>query len=295
MDRTKEGIEFEIEIDFEPGTGDPARIFRTMSGLIDSIQNLDRHLIGSIDLSLRPELVLEDVEKGSLRAKFKSFVEGIPDEALKDGEFKKVVGHFLLKGKKAILEWCADKNEISSRASVRALEGELLKLAEETDVKKFPAYAPIQPQALLSDLSKMQESLQNLESGDSVTYEYAEEKIGLNKDLQISELVVREVLTQEVIKSSAVKILKVKKPDYLGQSMWSFVYDGRSIDAKISHEEWLHDFQSRNLQVSPGDSLKVTLFEEISYGYEGEIVHRHYEIEKVHDVVKPPNQSGLAL
>jgi hypothetical protein len=295
MDRKNEGLAFEIVIDFKPGEGDPARVFKAMSGLIDSIQNLDRHLIGTIDHGLRPELVLEDVERGSLKAKFRSFIEGIPDEALKDGEFKKIAGHFLLKGKKAILDWCSDKAEINSRSSVKALEGELLKLAEETDIKKFPAYSPIQSQALLSDLSKLQESLQGLEPSDNVTYEYGSEQIGLNKELQISEQVVREVLTQEVLKSSGIKILKVKKPDYLGQSMWGFVYDGRSIDAKITDDEWLFEFQSRKLQVSPGDSLKVKLLEEISYGYEGEVVHRHYEIEKVHDIIKPPNQSGMAF
>ncbi|MDO9312640.1 MAG: hypothetical protein Q7T85_13280 [Nitrosomonas sp.] len=89
---------------------------------------------------------------------------------------------------------------------------------------------------------------------------------------------MREVLTQEVIKSSGVKIIKVKKPDYLGQSMWGFVYDGKFIEAKITHNEWLYEFQSRRLSVNPGDSLKVTLYEEISYGYEEEIVHKHYEL-----------------
>ncbi len=295
MSQRHEEFAFEIVIDFTPGEGDPSRVFKAMSGLIDSIQNLDRHLIGSIDSSLRPELVLEDIERGSLKAKFKTVVEGVPDEVLKDGEFKKVLGHFLLKGKKAILDWCADKTEISSRASVKELEGELLKLAEETDIKSFPAYSPIQAQALLSDLSKLQESLQNLGTGDSVTYEYAEEKIRFNRELQISDEVVREVLTQQVIKSSSIKILKVKKPDYLGQSMWGLVFDGKSIDAKITHNEWLAEFQSRRLSLNPGDSLKVTLYEEISYGYEGEIVHRHYEIERVHDVIRPPSQSGLSF
>ena len=77
--------------------------------------------------------------------------------------------------------------------------------------------------------------------------------------------------------------------------MWGFVYDGKSIDAKITHDEWLYEFQARKLPVNPGDSLKVTLYEEISYGYEGEIVHRHYEVEQVHEVIKPPTQSGMVF
>jgi hypothetical protein len=295
MNSDNDGFSFELVIDFVPGEGDPSRVFKAMSGLIDSMQNLDRHLMASIDFSLRPELVLDDVERGSLKARLRSVVEGIPDEALKEVEFKKILGPYLLKGKKAILNWCSENSEINSRESVRELEGTLLKLAEETDLKELPAYAPVQAQALLSDLSKMQESLHILDEGDNVTYGFDHHKIGLNKDLQISDQVVREVLTQQVIKSSSVKIIKVKKPDYLGKSMWEFVYDGRSIDAKVSHDEWLFEFQHKGLPVKPGDSLKVTLYEEISYGYEGEIVHKHYEIEKVHEVIKPPSQSGMAF
>lgn len=284
---------FEIVINFSPNEGDPARVFKTMSGLIESFQDIEKHLISTIDLSLNANLVLEDIEKGSLKAKFRDLIEGIPDEALQNYEWKKIIGHFLLQSKKSILVWCADKNEVKSIESVKALEGELLQLAEETKLKNFPAYAPIPVETLLSDISKVQDSLQYLEGDDQATYKFDNEEIGLNRDLIISNEVVREVLTQEIIKSSTTKILKVKKPDYLGQSMWGFVYDGRAIEAKITHEEWLIEFQSRKVDVKPGDSMKVILYEEISYGYEVEVVHRHYEIEKVFEIIKPPPQRDI--
>lgn len=284
---------FELIIEFSPSEGDPARIFKAMSGLIESFQDIDRHLISTIDISLNANLVLEDIERGSLKAKFRDFIEGIPDEALKEGEWKKVIGHFLLCSKKKILDWCADKHEINDIESVKTLEGELLALAENTAIKKLPAYAPIRSETLLSDISRVQESLQHLEGEDQATYRYGEESAEFNRDLEISSEVVREVLTQEIVKSSGKKILKVKKPDYLGQSMWGFVYDGRAIDAKITDDEWLAKFQDRKVMVKPGDSIKVVLYEEISYGYEGEIVHRHYEIEKVYEVIRPPTQTGM--
>lgn len=74
--------------------------------------------------------------------------------------------------------------------------------------------------------------------------------------------------------------------------MWGFVYDGKSTEVKITHNEWLYEFQSRRLSVNPGDSLKVTLYEKISYGYEGEIVHKHYEIEKVHELFVHKTNQG---
>ena len=62
---------FEIVINFSPNEGDPARIFKTMSGLIESFQDIEKHLVSTIDLSLNANLVLEDIEKGSLKARFR--------------------------------------------------------------------------------------------------------------------------------------------------------------------------------------------------------------------------------
>lgn len=286
---------FEITIDFQPGKGDPARVFKAMSGLIDALSALDSHLAGAFDVSLDASLVLDEIEAGSIKGKFRDVITGIPDEPLKDGEWKKVLGHFLLKCKYALLKWLDETPKITSRDDVRALEGELLRAAEETDLKRIPAYAPPRAEALLSGVHAIRESLEVLAETDSATYADARHSIRINRNLEISNEIVREVLTKEVIRSSGKRIVKVKKPDYLGQSMWGLQYDGRAIEAKIVDLDWLAKFQSRQVDVRPGDSLRVVLYEEISYGYESEIVHRHYEIEKVEDVIRPPAQNKIAF
>ena len=287
--------EFEISIDFKRGEGDPARVFKTMSGLIDSLQSLDSHLSSSFDISLNASLVLDEIETGSIKAKFRDVIEGIPDEALKEAEWKKILGHFLLKAKYAVLNWLKDRDSIQHRDDVRVLEGELLKIAEETNLKYLPAYSAPTAEVLLSDILLIQKSLESLNEEDKATYKYGENQVSFNRELNISNEIVREVLTKEIVKSSGERIIKVKKPDYLGQSMWAFQYDGRSIEAKISHSDWLQNFQSRTIDVKPGDSLKVMLYEEISYGYENEIVHRHYEVENVYEIIRPPSQGKIGF
>jgi hypothetical protein len=287
--------EFEVVIEFAPGTGDPARVFKAMSGLIDALQSLDSHLASSYDLSLDASLVLDEIEAGSLKAKFRDLISGIPDEALKDGEWKKVIGHFLLRAKYAILKWLEGRDRIAHRDDVRALEEELQRAAEETDLKRIPAYAAPPIEVLLTDILAIRESLVILDAEDNATYRYDQQAIRFNRELDISNEIVREVLTKEVVKSSGRRILKVKKPDYLGQSMWGFQYDGRAVDAKIIDADWLVSFQKRQIDVRPGDSLRVILYEEISYGYDGEVVHRHYEVEKVEDVIRPPSQGSIDL
>jgi hypothetical protein len=287
--------EFEISIDFKRGDGDPSRVFRAMSGLIDAFQSIDTHLANSFDISLDASLVLEEVEAGSIKAKFRDVIEGLPDEALKNSEWKIIFGHFLLHSKYAILEWLNNRTEITHREDVMVLENQLVKIAEETDLKLLPAYAAPSAEMLLSDIHSVQESLEHLLEEDSASYKYGDKKVNFNRDLNISNEIVREVLTKEIVKSSGKRIVKVKKPDYLGQSMWAFQYDGKSIEAKIVDSTWLAKFQSRVAEIKPGDSLSVMLYEEISYGYEGEVVHRHYEVENVYEIIKPPTQQNIGF
>lgn len=109
---------FEIYIDFTKGEGDPTRVFRTMTGLIESVQNIDNHLAQSLNISISTNLVLEEVQSGSIKAKLRSIIEEIPDEALKKAELKPIIGHFLIKGKHKILQWCSNREKIEDTVKI---------------------------------------------------------------------------------------------------------------------------------------------------------------------------------
>ncbi len=295
MEEENNNFDFELKIDFVRGEGDPTRPFKAMSGLIESFQSLDSHILSSFNISLSTSLVLDEIESGSIKARLRDIIQGIPDEALRNSEWKKIIGHFLLKAKYIVLEWLKERNNIESRDDVRVLENRLKEAAEDTDLKLLPAYVSPSAEVLMNDIHHIKESLEHLEENDFALYEYDGHSLPINKDFDISNEVIREVLTKEVIKSSGEKILKVKKPDYLGTSKWQFKYDGRAIEAKVTDSEWLEKFQSRNEDVRPGDSLKVMLYEEISYGFDGEVVDRRYEIEKVYEVIRPPIQGKIGF
>jgi hypothetical protein len=56
----------------------------------------------------------------------------------------------------------------------------------------------------------------------------------------------------------------------------------------------LLEFQSRKIDVRPGDALSVVLQTEISYGFRGEQVAVHHRILKVHQVIPAsPEQEDL--
>lgn len=278
--------EVEIRIEFERGAGDPSRIFRSMAGLIESTQLLDIHLALSIGADVRTSLVLQDVEAASLKAKLRSVIEAVPDEPLKSGDIKKLIGHFLLKAKHKVLDWCSDRNSISSRDEVKQLESEIQLLAEQSDVKLIPAYAPIETATLLSDIAAIKNALNYLGSHDRATFQSNEGMSSYNPELVVSDNVVRELVTRETLASAGERILKVKKPDYLGTSKWGFKYSGHMIEAKVLDEVWLKRFQGNQENVQPGDSLRVKLREEVAYGYDNEIVHTEYEVLEVLGVIR---------
>lgn len=58
------------------------------------------------------------------------------------------------------------------------------------------------------------------------------------------------------------------------------------IEAIVLHGEWLNRFQNNQEPVFPGDSLRVILRDEVSYGYDNKIVHTDYEVEQVVEVIR---------
>lgn len=234
----------EITVDFERGKGDPARVFRAMTGLIESTQLLDEHLSATISTKVRTTLILQDIEAGSLKSKLRTMVEEIPDEALKEGNVKKVIGHFLHKAKHKVLDWCSERDEIKDRNEIKQLESDIHTLAEESDIKLLPAYAQVETGTLLSDINSIRNALENLDEKDSARLTSPEGVSQYNQHLSISEEIVRELITREIIESEGERILKVKKPDYLGPSRWGFRYSGHLIEAKILDESWLSQFQN---------------------------------------------------
>src|SRR2546430_13559042 len=78
--------DFSFRIVFEKGQGDPRRIFDAASELIDGFEHLDEAVAGSADAAIRPLMVLEDIEAGSIRVWLSSFLKTIDDQGLRSEE-----------------------------------------------------------------------------------------------------------------------------------------------------------------------------------------------------------------
>ena len=105
---------------------------------------------------------------------------------------------------------------------------------------------------------------------------------------------VEDLLTKETISTPQVMILKVRKPDYLGESMWEFRFQNRNLPAKILDTQWLKRFQQRQVDVRPGDAIRADVLVDVKYGFEGDVISIHHSIVKIHEIITvdtmPPPQ-----
>jgi hypothetical protein len=280
--------DFELRIEFVRSEGDPTRVFRAMTGLIEAAQSLDSHMALSLGVQVTTSLVLENIEAASLKAKLNTIVNSVPDEALKSGEVKKIIGHYLVAAKHKVISWCGGRTQIENRTEVVELQKELHQLAESSDLKVLPAYAQVELRDLVSDIRDIKNALSCLIEADQATYIAELGTVTFNPRLEVPDLVVEEILTKEKIASKGERILKIKKPDYLGNSKWEFKYAGHLVDAKINDVTWLRSFHAGSEPLNPGDSLKAEVSEVASYGYNNEIVGIEYSVERVIEILRGP-------
>ena len=286
---------FQLYIDFVKSDGDPSRVFHAMAKLIETFEQIDQHLVGMFGEGAATELVLDDLEAGSLRSWLRSILLAIPDEAISDLEIKKLIGHFLLKAKYKIVEWLVKNEKIESIEQVRELEGELLRLADESNVKKIPAYVPINTKTLLSQINNIQIAISRLDERDKVRYESPLGIQNIPRGIVVGEDLIREILTRQTLITEGERLVKVKKPDYLSHSKWVVRHAGHAIEAKLEDHQWLESFHGKEVTLYPGDSLRVVMREEVSYGYENEVVHVSYIIKKVIEIVPPSSHEQSRL
>jgi hypothetical protein len=139
----REPDEFGIEIDFAPHSEAPSRVFRAMAGMIEAFQEIDTLLVGSISSTLQPSTLLEDIEGGSVRVWLRNTLNAIDDESLKSGDWKKVVGGFLVRAKRILIDWTDKRTTVTSATELDELRQLILNEAAATDVLAIPSYAPI--------------------------------------------------------------------------------------------------------------------------------------------------------
>ena len=297
MNRADIKADFCLKIDFDKTQSSPDRVFSTMAELIKACHEIDKLLIKSISTKIEPVILLEDVESGSILTWLKVVLEKTDDESLKSGDWKKVIGSYLVESKYFIIDFINNRTKITDKESIEKLQQDLFKLTSDTNIKLLPTYIPINENELIQSIETYNNSLIPLCKTDKAYYSYPKEKtenefelntVPFNLEFSFSPEHVIELFVKESITNENTLILTVKKPDYLGDSQWEFRHGKKRIDAKIDDLEWLNKFKNREIDLRPGDALRAKLAITENYDYHNEVTSVVYVIKEVQDVMKLP-------
>ena len=278
--------DFCIEIQYKKESENPSRVFRAMSELIDSFQATDQRLVKAIAINIETILLLEDIETGSIKVWLRNLLKAIPDDAVYRLDWKPIIGQYLVKSKKIIINFLENKTTITNIDEIKPLEDEIYKLAEKTEVRWLPAYTRIQPRQLLESIKDISASLSHLTEGDNARYIVPDEpEAEFNLTFNLAPESIEDLIAKETLSSESELLLKVKKPDYLGESMWDFRHGTSTVSASILDKEWLEKFQSREVDVRPQDFIRARVGISHKYDQDGELIATHYSILKVIEVI----------
>lgn len=275
--------EFVFRIDFVRGEGAASRVLLAANDFVQACERLDAELVKSVHTGIEAQVVLDDIQSGSLKLILRTVLRSVDDEAIATLDWKRAVGGFLVRAKWRVLEWADDPDAPKKLADLRRA---VVEDAAATDVRYIPGYAPPPPQALIRALQDLQSVKGRLLPGDTATYETAAGVHRIDQDVrwspdQIEQLAVKDTITQP----AAVMILAVKKPDYLGSSRWELRHGKRPVAAAISDKDWLQRFQNREVDVRPGDALKCEVVVELLYGFDNELISERFTVVRILDVL----------
>ena len=283
--------DFVVEIDFKKGEGNPRRVFDAASLLIQGFERLDQAAIVSIDSRIEPLLVLENVEAGSIKIWLRNILKAADDDALKTLDWKPQVGKYLVRAKYAALRWLDNPDS----PSLPSLTEELRRIAEETDVRHLPDYAPIHEGRLLSALDSMQDAKKQLGRGDKLFIETEERTYEVDLTRNWSPTASISPSSDRETHSHGEMILTARKPDMIGNTMWQFKHGKANLSAPIKDERWIKEYHDRQVSVLPGDALRCWVRFVYIYDAGGKLTEQKIEIEKVFEVIGGPSQQEQIL
>jgi hypothetical protein len=277
--------QFSFTIKFSRGHGDPRRVFDAASRLIEGFEDLDATVTGAIDGHIKSSLVVDDIQAGSIKVILSSVLESLDDEALKSGEFKKVIGHMLVKAKYKALNFL-NKDKEHAAGGLIELNKELNALAVQTDVRSFPAYPPIHEGRLIGSLDKIQDAKRVLLPKDrlSVEAEGRVYEVDLSQTWDVSEVVPMTETKEK--QSEGVLILTIRKPDLLGGARWLFSHGKQPLWASVEDEKWLKKLHERRVPLHSGDALQCKVRFTYIFDDKGQVTEQRSEILKVLRVIK---------
>lgn len=264
----------------------------TVREFYEILYDFDKYLLNSIYKGGLPFYSLTDIEYSSIKTRVAQVVRGIPDDAIKDLEWRKLVGHFLLKAKYWLLEYLEKSPTIESKNDLESIATKINKelaiigkgqdlLIDYTNLYFF-----------LNAMAGVQKLTDKMNKEDAFEYKSSFGNAVIRNGISVNKGKILTELGQQSIENVTTEILKAKKIELLNDKpMWHFLRGKKPISAIMLDINWLNDFHSRKVIIQSNDSLKVRMRTTLTYSNNYTETKTKYEIVEVLEVISPENNS----
>jgi hypothetical protein len=282
--------DFGVTIDFAKGKSDPVKVFDALAQMLEGLRTFDDAIIGSIDPHLETTMVLQEVEANSITAWVRNRLRQVDDDALKEFDWKQQVGAYAVKAKYIALDYLDKKAAENENARLEQLRDDLMKIAQDASLRHPPLPATIDLKALATPLDQIQDAKKLLSKRDRVIVksEGRHHELNLEVTKRPSDFIPTEKIESEASGTMPMTLL-VRRPDYLGDTMWEFRHGRDAVNARIMDEEWLERFRSGAEVIVPGCALDCLVSYSYGYNASGELKTAKHDVVSVRKII---NGSG---
>jgi hypothetical protein len=272
-----------VTIDYTPGKTTAIDLLSGAMRFIESLDKLDKALLSSVDTRLEPVAILNDVQHSSLKLMLARALKSIPDDEIKNLEWKKWIGKLLVNGKHAFL------GKLNADAPEIALEIERL----SADYAKAPgSFAPYHPPRL-TDVMEALDLVRAARAAipDAVLVQTELGDIFLPRIDVLSD--TEDASVTDELTNAGIEIFKIKSTDMLGEAQWLVLRNQRVTRVDMLHRGFVEKYHQREIALLPGDALRCKFEETIRYDATGKEISRSIRVIEVLNIISPSVQKIL--
>lgn len=275
--------EVALTVDYAAGRASAIAVLSGATEMIAAIDALDRALLSSVNTSLEPVSILNDVQHSSLKILLARALKSVPDDDLARLDWKEWLGRLLVKGKHMLLQHM-DADAPTIAAVIEELKPDY---AAAPGLVGYTPPTVTQAQQALKQVRRARALL----TDSTVTIQTELGSVRL-PDLPAESPEAEPVVAERVVNRGR-EWLKVRFPDMLGTAQWTVLRGGRNVRVAVLHQEWLDRYHRREVQLMPGDVLDCDYEETVEYDANQNEIGRSLAIIRVHGVKSPPSQRPL--
>jgi hypothetical protein len=275
---------YDVKLNYERGKSDPVIVFSAYAGIVQSFSQIDNLLGKSLDSATICKLTLEDVSPGSIISKIKAWLECEENNLTADAAPEKEDLQDYVDESAKIFINTLNKETVESKDQIKALQTNLDNIAKNNRISNIITYTVPPLKSILNVANDFSKSIMKLSDAESVSYQCKNNVIPIKKNASVAFDKIQEEFVEKTLVTEGEMLLKIKKPDLLGNSLWVFKHD-KPIQAHIEDSEWLKEFLDAEIPLFSGDSLLAHVKTIQKYDIEGNLLKQEYFITKINEKI----------